>query len=83
LRNKKEAQVNTTRAQEVADIMALPWCSVEDAAKVLGVSRTQAYRAVNSGEIHSIRIGKRHIVPTDALKPPSNSAAGVGAHAAA
>jgi excisionase family DNA binding protein len=77
LRNKKEAQVNTTRAEEVVAIMALPWCSVEDAAKVLGVSRTQGYRAVDSGAIYSIRIGKRRIVPTDALKPPSTVGAGV------
>ena len=53
--------------QEVSEIMGQPTCSVEEAAKVLHIGRTQAYRAVRSGELRSIRIGKRVLVPTQAI----------------
>jgi excisionase family DNA binding protein len=59
--------VNAT-AQEVSEIMGQPTCSVEEAAKVLHIGRTQAYRAVRSGELRSIRIGKRVLVPTIAIR---------------
>jgi excisionase family DNA binding protein len=55
-------------AQEVNEIMGQPTCSVEEAAKVLHIGRTQAYRAVRSGELRSIRIGKRVLVPTSAIR---------------
>lgn len=55
-------------AQEVSEIMGQPTCSVEEAAKVLHIGRTQAYRAVRSGELRSIRIGKRVLVPTIAIR---------------
>jgi len=55
-------------AQEVNEIMGQPMCSVEEAAKVLHIGRTQAYRAVRSGELRSIRIGKRVLVPTSAIR---------------
>jgi excisionase family DNA binding protein len=37
--------------------------SVEEAATVLGISRTFAYEAVARGEIPCIRIGRRILVP--------------------
>jgi excisionase family DNA binding protein len=37
---------------------------VELAARALGVSRGAAYEAVKSGDIPSIKIGKRIVVPT-------------------
>jgi excisionase family DNA binding protein len=55
-------------SQQVTEIMARPTCSVEEAAKVLHIGRTQAYRAVRSGELRSIRIGKRVLVPTNAIR---------------
>jgi excisionase family DNA binding protein len=42
--------------------------TVDEAAKALGIGRTQAYRAVQSGEIPSIRIGRRYLVPRAALE---------------
>jgi excisionase family DNA binding protein len=42
--------------------------SVEEAAIVLGISRTFAYEAVARGEIPCIRIGKRILVPKVALE---------------
>lgn len=37
--------------------------TVEEAAKRLGVGRNSAYEAAKRGEIPSIRIGKRLVVP--------------------
>lgn len=42
--------------------------SVEEAAKILGVSRGSAYLAARTGELPTIRIGKRLIVPVAALE---------------
>ena len=41
--------------------------SVEDAARLLGISRTLAYESVARGELPSIRLGKRIVVPRRAL----------------
>ena len=41
--------------------------TVEEAGRLLGIGRGQAYEAVRRGEIPSVRIGKRIIVPKDAL----------------
>lgn len=37
--------------------------SVEEAAKRLGLSRGSAYKAVRAGEIPSIRVGGRWLIP--------------------
>jgi excisionase family DNA binding protein len=42
--------------------------TVEEAAQLLGISRSFAYEAVNRGEIPSMRIGKRILVPKAALE---------------
>jgi excisionase family DNA binding protein len=42
--------------------------SVEEAAKLLGISRSLAYEAVHRGEVPSMRIGRRILVPKAALK---------------
>jgi excisionase family DNA binding protein len=41
--------------------------TVEEAAKVLGISRAFGYEAVNTGDIPTIRIGRRILVPKAAL----------------
>jgi excisionase family DNA binding protein len=41
--------------------------SVEHTAELLGISRAFAYEAVRRGEIPSIRIGRRILVPRAAL----------------
>ena len=45
-----------------------PFVNVPQAAKLLGVGRESAYRAVKSGEIPSIRIGKKIRIPVAALR---------------
>lgn len=37
--------------------------TVEQAAAVLGVGRTTAYQLVRSGEIRSVRLGRRVVIP--------------------
>lgn len=41
--------------------------SVKDAAEHLGISRGTLYELVNSGEIESLRIGRRRLISRDAL----------------
>jgi excisionase family DNA binding protein len=41
--------------------------TIPEAAKLLGISRSAAYRAVARGEIPTIRIGRRLLVPTAKL----------------
>jgi len=49
--------------------------TVEEAGRRLGLSRPLAYQAVNSGQIPSIRIGRRRIlVPVAALEKMLESA---------
>jgi excisionase family DNA binding protein len=42
--------------------------TVSEAGKMLGIGRNQAYEAVHRGEIPSIKIGKRLLVPKLALE---------------
>jgi excisionase family DNA binding protein len=44
-----------------------PTVSVEQAGKLLGLSRRSAYRAVERGEIPVLRFGRRLLVPTARL----------------
>jgi excisionase family DNA binding protein len=52
--------------------------TVEEAAAILGISRPSAYEAVRRGEIPSVRIGRRLLVPNAALAKML-AAAGQGA----
>jgi excisionase family DNA binding protein len=38
--------------------------TVEEAGRLLGISRGSAYRAANCGQIPTIRLGRRLLVPT-------------------
>ncbi len=42
--------------------------SVEDAARVLGISRAFAYELVARGELPHLRLGRRLLVPRRALE---------------
>lgn len=49
------------------DPIETPTVTVPVAASILGVSRNSAYDAAKAGEIPTIRIGSRLVVPTAAL----------------
>jgi excisionase family DNA binding protein len=61
-------------ARELADALAVSPVedrlvfTVEEAAQLLGISRSFAYEAVKQGEIPSMRIGRRILVPKAALQ---------------
>jgi len=42
--------------------------SVLDAAKVLGISRSYAYLMANTGELPTVRLGRRILVPVASLR---------------
>jgi excisionase family DNA binding protein len=44
-----------------------PTISVEEAAVLLGVSRSAAYRAAKAGQLATFRVGRRLLVPTAPL----------------
>jgi excisionase family DNA binding protein len=44
-----------------------PTISIEEAALVLGVSRSAAYRAAKAGQLVTFRVGRRLLVPTAPL----------------
>lgn len=45
-----------------------PTMSVEEAGDLLGISRCSAYRAASTGELPTIRVGKRLRVPTAVMR---------------
>jgi excisionase family DNA binding protein len=54
--------------------------TIEEAAIALGIGRNSAYAAAHTGEIPTIRVGKRFLVPLAALEsmlsaPDRNTAA--------
>jgi excisionase family DNA binding protein len=44
-----------------------PTLSVEEAGELLGIGRSLAYSKAASGELPSIRLGRRLVVPTAAI----------------
>ena len=47
--------------------------TVEETARVLGLGRSGAYEAIRRGDLPSIRIGRRVLIPTAALRRSSGS----------
>lgn len=45
-----------------------PTITVEHAAVVLGIGRTAAYKAARTGELPTIKFGRRTLVPVAALR---------------
>jgi excisionase family DNA binding protein len=41
-----------------------PTLTVEQAGELLGISRRSAYRAANTGDLPTIKLGRRLLVPT-------------------
>jgi excisionase family DNA binding protein len=55
--------VNKTKEHQKEEALTL---SIEHAARLIGVSRTTAYRMVRDGDLRAIRVGRRVLV----LKKP-------------
>jgi excisionase family DNA binding protein len=50
-----------------ADLLCKPVLTVEEAGRVLRISRNSAYEAARIGQLPTLRIGRRVLVPTAAL----------------
>ena len=50
--------------------------SVSEAAQLLGIGRGTAYECVRTGQIPSIKLGRRIVIPTRALEALLDQAAG-------
>lgn len=50
--------------------------TVEEAAAMLGISRTSGYEYVRTGELPAIRIGRRLLVPVRAINELLDTASG-------
>jgi excisionase family DNA binding protein len=57
--------------------------SVDDAAEVLGISRSLAYELVRKGELPSLRLGRRLVVPVRAVEALVEDAVGSTSQAGA
>jgi excisionase family DNA binding protein len=60
--NARSTRVTLPRAEDQ------PTLTVVRAAAVLGIGKSSAYAAISRGEIPSIRLGGRVLVPTAALR---------------
>jgi len=49
------------------DLRARPTVTVEEAGAMLGLSRSSTYAAARRGQIQTIRIGRRLVVPSSSL----------------
>ncbi|MHB2208647.1 helix-turn-helix domain-containing protein [Methylobacterium sp. CM6257] len=55
-------------SEDIMRVLTEPTVDVELAGRVLGISRKTAYRARETGEIPSIKIGRQYRVPTAKLR---------------
>ena len=62
-----DGQRNTLETP-LALLTTRPTVSVSEAARILSISRGQAYAMAHSGELRVLRIGTRLVVPTEQLR---------------
>jgi excisionase family DNA binding protein len=67
LRNGSEVEQGGRRGTAHALRDLPPTITVEHAARLCGIGRNAAYRAAASGELPTIRLGRRLLVPTAQL----------------
>ncbi len=59
---------NTPRALTPEELDSRTTLTIEEISLTLGIGRNTAYQAVRTGEIPSIRIGRRILVPVAAFE---------------
>ncbi|MGI5236489.1 hypothetical protein [Dactylosporangium sp. CA-139066] len=60
----QSASRNPEQSRELPDPKTEPTIPIERASLILGVSRRAGYSAVERGEIPTITVGRRKLVPT-------------------
>jgi excisionase family DNA binding protein len=66
-RSGRASLVSEPGLRDLPDPQTEPTVTVDRAGDVLGISRSTALRKVNSGEIPSIRMGRRILIPSAKL----------------
>jgi predicted DNA-binding transcriptional regulator AlpA len=51
-----------------SEVLEKPTCTVEEFRKLMGLSKNPAYDAIKRGDVPSIRIGGRIVIPTAPLR---------------
>jgi excisionase family DNA binding protein len=59
--------MENARSIVLPDPAERPTLTVDEVAEILGLDRKTVYAAVNSGELPSLRVGRRILVPTSWL----------------
>ena len=54
--------------------------SINDAAALMSVGRQTIYREISAGRLHTAKMGKRTLVPADAIRAWLASASGPARH---
>jgi excisionase family DNA binding protein len=65
--SKEKVRAGTTRADALSHDTQRLTVSVEEAGRLLGISRGAAYARAGDGSLPTIRLGKRLLVPKSAL----------------
>lgn len=55
-------------SEEVQAILAKPTATIDEFKVVMGVGRNQAYEFARQGNIRTLRIGSRILIPTSAIR---------------
>jgi excisionase family DNA binding protein len=71
---KEKVRVGASRADALSHATQRLTVSVEEAGRILGISRGAAYAYAKDGSIPTIRLGKRLLVPKAALEKILNVA---------
>jgi hypothetical protein len=56
-----------TRSRTVADLQGLTYLTVPDAGAYIGLGRAASYAAAKRGDLPTVRIGRRVVVPAPML----------------
>jgi excisionase family DNA binding protein len=64
---KEKVRVGATRADALSHDTQRLTVSVEEAGRLLGISRGAAYARAGDGSLPTVRLGKRLLVPKSAL----------------
>jgi excisionase family DNA binding protein len=65
---KRQDTQNQQHMQPVEPLIPALALNVENAAKALSISRTMLFRILKDGQLRSVMIGNRRIIPVQAIK---------------
>jgi excisionase family DNA binding protein len=63
-----DQEAKTGATMDMPNPVAKPTLTVEEVSSIIGCSRSSAYEAVRTGQLPSLRIGRRLLIPTARLR---------------